>query len=92
MSTSGSMLFRVDLPHDAQDIELVTLLLKFSPFLGEIHSQPGRNALSLQLLGHRAFELGLEGANLLLRIIALLVVLVALSESLVTLPMSHTMF
>jgi len=43
-----------------QDTELVTLCLKIPPHLGEVHSQPNRNALSLQLLGRRAFELGLE--------------------------------
>ena len=31
----------------AQDTELVTLRLKNSPHLGEIHSQPSRNALHL---------------------------------------------
>ena len=31
----------------AQDTKLITLCLKFSPFLGEIHSQPSRNALGL---------------------------------------------
>ena len=31
----------------AQDTKLVTLCLKISPHLDEIHSQPSRNALSL---------------------------------------------
>ena len=31
----------------AQDIELITLCLKFSPFLGKIHSQPSKNTLGL---------------------------------------------
>ena len=75
----------------AQDTKLVTLRLKISPRRGEIHSQPGRNALSLQLLGHHAFELGLEGADLLLCVVALLLGLVPLSESLVALLASHTM-
>jgi len=92
MSTSGSVLFRVDLPHDAQDIELVTLLLKFSPFLGEIHSQLDRNALGLQLPGCLPFELGLECANFLLRVVALLAGLVTLSKSLVALLVSCATF
>ena len=31
----------------AQDTELVALRLKIPPRLGEVHSQPGRNALGL---------------------------------------------
>ena len=30
-----------------QDTELITLRLKISPHLGEVHSQPDRNALGL---------------------------------------------
>ena len=76
----------------AQDTKLVTLCLKISPHLSEIHSQPRRNALSLQLLGRLPFELGLEGADLLLCVVALLVGLVTLLESLVTLLVSRTTF
>ena len=76
----------------AQDIELITLCLKFSPSLGEIHSQPARNALGRQLLGCLPFELGMEGADFLLCVIALLAGLVTLLESLVMLLASRTMF
>ena len=65
-----------------QDTKLITLRLKIPPRLGEVHGQPGKNVLGLQLLGHRISKLGLEGANLLLHIIALL-------EGLVTLLTSH---
>ena len=75
----------------AQDTELVTLHLKISPHLGEIHSQPSRNALGLQLSGCLPFELGLEGADLLLHIVVLLAGLVMLSDGLVTLLADHAM-
>ena len=76
----------------AQDTELVTLRLKIYPHLGKIHSQLDRNALGLQLLGRLPFDLGLEGADLLLRVITLLVGLVTLSESLVMLDMCRATF
>jgi len=76
----------------AQGTELVTLRLKISPHLGEIHSQPGRNALDLQLLGRLPLELGLEEADLLLRVVTLLAGLVMLSESLVVLLASCVAF
>ena len=69
---------------DAQDTKLVALRLKFPPCLGEVHGQPDRDALGLQLLGSHVFELDLEGANLLLCVVALL-------EGLVALLMSHAM-
>ena len=69
----------------AQDTELVALCLKIPPCLGEVHGQPGRDALGLQLLGHHIFELGLEGADLLLCVGALL-------AGLVMLLASHAMF
>ena len=75
-----------------QDTELVTLCLKTPPHLGEVHSQPGRNALGLRLLGRHAFKLSVEGADHLLCNVALLAGLVMLSESLVTLLMSRAMF
>ena len=76
----------------AQDTELVTLRLKIYPHLGKIHSQLDRNALGLQLLSRLPFKLDLEGADLLLRIIALLAGLVTLLESLVMLLESYAMF
>ena len=36
-----------DYEGSAQDTELITLRLKISPHLGEIHSQLGRNTLGL---------------------------------------------
>ena len=66
--------------------------MKISPHLGKIHSQPGRNVLGRQLLGHLPFELGLQGADLLLCVVALLVGLVMLLESLVALLISRTVF
>ena len=77
---------------DNQDTELVALRLKIPPRLSEVHGQPDRNPLGLQLLGCHIFELGLEGADLLLHVVALLVGLVMLSESLVTLLVSHAIF
>ena len=74
-----------------QDTKLVALGLKIPPRLGEVHGHPNRDALGLQLLGRRIFELGLEGADLLLHVITLLASLVMLSEGLVTLLVSHTM-
>ena len=76
----------------AQDTELVTLHLKISPHLGEIHSQLDRNALGLQLLGRLPFELGLEGTDFLLCVVVLLAGLVMLLESLITLLASHAAF
>ena len=74
-----------------QDTKLVALRLKIPPRLGEVHGQPGRDALSLQLLGHRISELSLEGANLLLRVIALLAGLVTILEGLIALLDSRAM-
>ena len=68
------------------------LRLKIPPHLGEIHNQPGRNALNLQLLGRLPFKLSLEGADLLLHVVVLLAGLVTLSESLVTLLLSRAAF
>ena len=55
----------------AQDTELVALRLKIPPRLGKVHGQPGRNAFGLKLLDRRVSKLGLEGADLLLRIVTL---------------------
>ena len=63
----------------AQENMLVALLLKDPLHLGEFRDQPGGDALSLQPLGCRSSELGLEGANPLM-------CLIVLSDGLVTLP------
>ena len=65
-----------------QDIELVTLRLKKTPRLGEIHGQSGSSTLGLQLLGFHGLKLSLEGPDPLL-------CLVALSDGLVALPAGH---
>ena len=65
-----------------QDIELVALRLKKTPRVGEIRGQSGSGTLGLQLLGSRGLQLGLEGADPLLR-------LITLSDSLVALPVGH---
>ena len=75
----------------AQDTELVALRLKIPPHLGELHGQPDRDALVLQLMGRRISELGLEGTDLLLHVVVLLAGLVTLLEGLVMLLVSHAM-
>ena len=69
----------------AQDTELIALHLKVLHHLSKVRGQPDRDALGLQPLGCRGSKLGLEGVDLLLRIIVL-------SNSLVTLLMGHAMF
>ena len=72
-----------------QDTDLITLCLKIPPRLGKVHGQADRNAFSLQLLGHLVYKLGLEGADLLLHVIALLTGLVTLLEGLAVLLVSR---
>ena len=62
----------------------IALRLKGPPRLSELCGQPGGDALGRQRPGHRGSGLGLEGANPLLR-------LVALSDGLVMLPAGRTM-
>ena len=69
----------------AQDTELVALRLKVPPCLSELCGQTDRDTLSLQPLGCCGSKLGLERANLLLR-------LVSLSNGLVALLVAHSMF